>query len=183
MAAYQRWVSSRFYASQRHNRSEVHKINERARDARRRQATSLCPRYLDLLYSSDVTIHYSAFLIKKDFCVVQTAVVHGCRAFVLLGPHAVAQGVYGAAHRVAVAVRGPELVERRERTTRSSVSASALSTRSGCHFSSAVWAALETLEKSHVYIVTLLLRVISIYYTLLSLRSVSLIYFKILYYR
>ena len=39
-----------------------------------------------------------------------------------------------------------------ERATRSSVSASALSTRSGCHFSSAVWAALETLEKSRVNI-------------------------------
>ena len=79
------------------------------------QTTFLCLRYLHLLYSSDVTIHYSAFLIKEDFCLVQTAVVHGCRASVLLGPHAVSRGVHGAAHRVQVAARGPELGERRAR--------------------------------------------------------------------
>ena len=137
VAAYQRWVSSRFYASQRHNRSEVHKfMDELAMLVGCKPP--LCPRYLDLLYSSDVTIHYSAFLIKEDFCLVQTAVVHGCRGSALLGPHVLERGVHGAAHRVPVAARGPELVERRARTTRSSVSASSLSTRSGCHFSSAV---------------------------------------------
>ena len=60
-----------------------------------------------------MTIHYSAFLIKEEFCLVQTAVVYGCMAFVLIGPHAVSRGVHGAAHRVQVAARGPDLVERR----------------------------------------------------------------------
>ena len=37
------------------------------------------------------------------------------QASVLLKPHAVAQGVHGAAHRVPVEARGPKLVERRAR--------------------------------------------------------------------
>ena len=62
-----------------------------------------------------MTIHYSAFLIKDNICLVQITVVHEGRASVLLGPHAVARVVNNAAHRVPVAARGPELVERRAR--------------------------------------------------------------------
>ena len=163
------------------NWSEVHKIHERARDARLVQAISLCPRYLDLLYSSDVTIHYSAFLIKEDFCWVQTAVVHGCRASVLLGPHAVARGVHWAVHRVPVAARGPELVERRARRDPHSarahwVPAQAATSlaRYGLH-----WRRYRRVVLYNDFT----LRVIRIYYTLLSLKSVSLLYFKTSYYR